>query len=111
MTTTVRSRPRPSSIGNAALVVIPVAFLGYFFVYPLATILITGLSGDQVSGFGPILDVVRSPSLRSVAWFTLWQATASTALTLLLGIPGAYVLSRFDFPGRRAIRAAISTGG
>jgi thiamine transport system permease protein len=32
-----------------------------------------------------------------VAWFTLWQATVSTVLTLLVGLPAAFVLSRFAF--------------
>ena len=33
-------------------------------------------------------------------WFTLWQAVASTALTLLVGLTPAYVFSRYRFPGR-----------
>ncbi len=103
---TARSNPA-RTIGATALVAVPVAFLGYFFVYPLATILITGFTSDDGGFLQPILDVLRSPSLRGIAWFTLWQAVASTLLTLLLGIPGAYVLSRFEFPGRRLVRALI----
>src|SRR5262249_31036975 len=41
----------------------------------------------------------------SVAWFTLWQAVVSTLLTLAVGLPGAYVLARFNFPGRRLLNA------
>jgi len=40
-----------------------------------------------------------------VAWFTLWQAAASTLLTLVVALPGAYVFARYDFPGKRLLRA------
>jgi thiamine transport system permease protein len=87
----------------AALAGLPLAFLGYFFVYPLLTVLVTGITGGD--GVNPMVEIARRESLLGVAWFTLWQATASTALTLLVGIPGAYVLARYAFPGRRLVRA------
>jgi thiamine transport system permease protein len=37
----------------------------------------------------------------------VWQATASTLLTLLLAMPAAYVFARFDFPGKRLALALI----
>ncbi|MFO8075760.1 MAG: iron ABC transporter permease, partial [Egibacteraceae bacterium] len=43
-----------------------------------------------------------------VAWFTLWQAVVSTLLTLAVGLPGAYAMSRMDFPGRSLVRAAAT---
>ena len=96
-----RSRWRPWLLATA-----PIAFLAYFFVYPLVTILVTGFtaSGDGTSA----LDVLRRPSLRGVAWFTLWQATASTLLTVAIALPGAYVLGRYKFPGKRLVKAAVT---
>jgi thiamine transport system permease protein len=91
-----------------ALAVLPAAFLGYFFLYPLITILATGLTADGGFTIGPFRRILESPSLRGVLWFTLWQAAASTLLTLLLGVPGAYVLARRRFPGRRLLRAAVT---
>ena len=38
------------------------------------------------------------PYLVQVLWFTLWQAAVSTGLTLLLGLPAAYIYARYDFP-------------
>jgi thiamine transport system permease protein len=92
-----------------ALAALPAAFLGYFFLYPLVTILATGLTAGG-GGFtiGPFRRVLESSSLRGIVWFTLWQAAASTLLTLALGIPGAYVLARRRFPGRRLLRAAVT---
>ena len=88
---------------TAAIILLPVAFLGYFFVYPLVTILLTGLNpGNAGSAF---VAVVTDPILRSVAWFTLWQAVASTVLTFAVGLPAAYVFARYAFPGRSVFRA------
>jgi len=56
--------------------------------------------------FAPLLEVAADPYLRRVLWFTLWQAVASTLLTLAVGLPIAAVLTHLEFPGRRAIEAA-----
>ncbi|MFB6193543.1 MAG: ABC transporter permease [Halobaculum sp.] len=37
--------------------------------------------------------------------FTAYQAALSTAASVLLGVPGAYLLARFEFPGRRTVRS------
>jgi thiamine transport system permease protein len=37
--------------------------------------------------------------------FTAFQAALSTVASVALGLPGAYVLSRYEFPGRRTIRS------
>lgn len=37
-------------------------------------------------------------------WFTMYQAFLSTLLTLLFGLPAAYVFARFDFSGKRLMR-------
>ena len=85
-----------------ALAAVPTAFLATFFAWPVGAIVLRGLDG------GALVDAVRDPGLRSVAWFTLWQAAASTALTLVLALPGAYVLSRYRFRGRRVVRALVT---
>lgn len=77
-------------------------FVGMFFGWPLVTILARGL--DR----GVLADTLGNEGLRSVAWFTLWQAAASTALTLVVGLAPAYVIARFRFRGRRALLAAVT---
>ena len=84
---------------------IPAVFLGYFFIYPLLTILWTGLAPDGGLATSAFSEVLTSPTIRSVAWFTLWQALLSTALTLLVGLPVAYVFARYRFPGRSILRS------
>jgi thiamine transport system permease protein len=37
--------------------------------------------------------------------YTAYQALLSTVLCLVVGLPGAYVLANFEFPGRRTLRS------
>lgn len=94
-------------LGGAALVALPLAFLAYFFVYPLLTVLTTGFTSNGSFDLGPLQTVFGRSALLNVAWFTLWQAVASTVLTLLIALPSAHVMARFEFPGKRLARAAI----
>jgi thiamine transport system permease protein len=92
---------------TAALLAIPVAFLAVFFVLPVGTIVLTGLRPEGRFDLEAVVAVVTSPGIRGVVWFTVWQATVSTLLTLAVGIPGAYALSRLRFRGRELVRAAV----
>ena len=85
---------------------VPLAFLALFFAYPLASILERGLgSGENVPS---PLDVLTDPLTREVAWFTLWQAVASTVLTIAVALPASYVLGRYAFRGRSVVMAAVT---
>lgn len=81
------------------LFLLPFAFLALFFFYPLANIIGVSLTVDAVARL-----FTRSYYL-DVLWFTIWQAAVSTILTLLLGLPAAYIFARYEFPGRRLLRA------
>jgi thiamine transport system permease protein len=82
---------------------LPLAFLTLFFVVPLAAIVERGLG----AGDGGALDTLTARVTREALWFTVWQAAASTVLTLLAGLPAAYALGRFVFPGRSLFRALV----
>ena len=84
---------------------LPAAFLAFFFVYPLGSILERGLT--QAGGLRFPGDVLFSDDTVQIAWFTVWQATASTVLTLLAGMPLAWATARIRFRGRRLVRALI----
>jgi thiamine transport system permease protein len=90
------------------LMAVPVAFFAVFFAYPVAAIVERGLETDGAWQFGRITDVLTQPDIRHVMWFTTWQALASTALTLLVALPGAYVFARLDFPGKQILRALVT---
>ncbi|MDH3606141.1 MAG: iron ABC transporter permease [Acidimicrobiia bacterium] len=94
-------------VGKVALVGLPLGFLTVFYLYPVASILFTGLYEDGSFDFSPFGDVLSSSSLRGVAWFTFWQAMVSTVLTVLAAMPIAYVFARFEFRGKRVLSALL----
>lgn len=83
------------------LYALPLLFLAGFYFYPLAGIL--RVSFAQAGGAGGA--VWTQPFFWRVLWFTTWQATASMLLTLLVGMPLAWLFARFDFPGKGLLRA------
>ena len=82
---------------------LPAAFLVVFYVWPFATLLARGLSPDAIG------DVLGQGSTWDVVWFTLWQAVASTVLTVIIGLAPAYVMARFSFAGRRLLGALLAS--
>jgi len=105
------SRAAARRRGNAArlgLMAVPVAFFAVFFAYPVTAIVARGLKADGTWHLGRIGDVLAQSDVRQVLWFTTWQAAVSTALTLLVALPGAYVFARFEFPGKQVLRAVVT---
>jgi thiamine transport system permease protein len=92
----------------AGLLAPPLAFLAVLFAWPVANIVGEGLRGDHGWELHGVTDVLGDAELRHVAWFTLWQALASTALTVALALPAAHVLARYEFPGRRTVAALVT---
>ena len=79
-------------------------FLLLFYFYPLAAILGESFArADHV--FAPFLTALTSARVWRTLGFTIYQATLSTVLTLLVGLPGAYILARYRFPGQSLLRA------
>ncbi len=75
-------------------------FLGLFFFCPLARILWLGLNPASLLTIAPdSLLIIRHSLL-----FTFYQACLSTLLTLLVGLPAAYLFARFDFRGKPLLR-------
>jgi thiamine transport system permease protein len=82
---------------------IPLLFFGYLFAYPVTRILVLSLT--EGNGFS---EALGDPRIRSSIWFTVWQATASTVLTMLAALPLTAVLSHYRFPGRNLLKAAVA---
>lgn len=90
---------------RAALYLPALAFLGIFFFYPLAAVVMKSFAPEGYLELAPIAGLWREPYFGRALWFTAWQATASTALTLALGLPAAFVFARYTFPGKSLLRA------
>ena len=93
---------------RALLLAPPSAFLACFFVWPVLNIIGEGLRGDGRWDLSGVSSVIGDPGLRGVAWFTLWQAAASTVLTLVVALPAAHVLATYEFRGRRLVQALVT---
>ncbi|MDJ0752437.1 MAG: iron ABC transporter permease [Ardenticatenaceae bacterium] len=87
------------------LFLLPFLFLLIFFFYPLSAILGVSLFEDGRLVNEGLQALVTRPYYRQIAWFTLWQATASTILTIALALPGAYVFARYRFWGKSTLKA------
>ncbi len=93
--------------GLAAL--IPLGFLTLFFAWPAATLVLRGFTTDSGAwDFSAFHEVFTRPRTWRVIRLTLSMAAVATVLSVLLGIPGAYVLYRCRFPGRMILRALIA---
>ncbi|AXR74768.1 iron ABC transporter permease [Auritidibacter ignavus] len=88
---------------------LPLAFLAVFFAWPVLGMLARGLVDDQgsldLSGFGEVFGTART---WRIIGHTLFMATAGTLGSLVLGIPGAYILYRTQFPGREMLRSVAT---
>ncbi len=82
-----------------AIIALPLLFLVIFFFYPLLNVLRIGLT------VGSVVDVLGRSSFWRVLWFTVWQAVLSTLLTLLVGLPAAYIFAHYEFRGKATLRA------
>ncbi len=87
-----------SVAGRLLLWLAPLGFLAVFFFLPFARILAYSFTWEALS-------VDNLALAGQTLLFTVYQAVLSTALTLVIGIPAAYLFSRFDFHGKPLLRA------
>ena len=79
---------------------LPAAFLVYFFYQPLLALFNLVISPAQ--GFD--LGALNFTRVWRPLSFTVGQALLSTLLTLVLGLPGAWLFAHFTFPGKRTLK-------
>jgi len=100
-----RSLNSQFSIPGSILVLPALLFLAVFFAWPLVEIVSVSFTVSQVSRGATPLAVLADPAHLDALWFSLWQATLSTLLTLLAGTPIAFAFARYRFVGQRVWRA------
>jgi thiamine transport system permease protein len=79
---------------------LPAAFLGYFFYQPLLALFNLLVSPEWDFN----LATLNWGKLWDPLWFTIAQASFSTLLTLIIGLPGAWLFARFTFPGKKVLK-------
>jgi thiamine transport system permease protein len=83
----------------------PLLFLALFYFYPLGRILALSFARSETGWTADLVAAVTAPATLRVLGFTIWQAALSTLLTLLVGLPGAYLLARYSFRGKSLLLA------
>jgi thiamine transport system permease protein len=89
---------------KAVVFALPLGFLALFYFYPLATIFRQSLATSVQVQTG-ISALFTDRYYLEVVLFSVWQALLSTALTLAVGLPCAYVFARYQFRGKTLLRA------
>ena len=75
------------------------------FYYPVATVFVEAIP-PVPEGQLSVLEMVTSEYyLGRVVGFTAYQALLSTVASVAVGLPGAWLLARFEFPGRELLRS------
>jgi thiamine transport system permease protein len=87
---------------------LPLIFLVLFYFYPLLRIVLQSFLPDGAWNPERLTNLISSPVYARILWFTTWQAALSTALTLLLALPGAYVFARYRFFGKHLFQALLT---
>lgn len=102
------SRRLPAVLGWGVAAAVPLVFLFFFFVWPVLALLATGFVEDARLSLTGVTDVVTDPQSWRVVSNTLLQASIATVLSLVLGLPAAYVLYRLQFRGRNLLRGLLT---
>jgi molybdate transport system permease protein len=78
------------------------AFLGLaFLVFPLVGLLVR-------APWSTLPQRLTEPGILAALRLSLYSATLATAVSLVLGVPLAWILARTSFPGRKLVRALVT---
>ncbi|WP_017581172.1 ABC transporter permease [Nocardiopsis valliformis] len=99
---TPRTRASRARAGRTPWILVLPAVIGVLFlVLPFAGMLIRApwtTMGARIT----------DPDVLAALWLSLSTATAATVVSLILGVPLAWLLARTEFPGRRFVRALVT---
>jgi len=97
-----RRADTPRGVGTLA-----VALVGVVIMVPVTAVVVRSLRDGGDWGLSAPARILGSPRTWRLMALTVLQAVGSTALTLAVGLPVAWVLGTFRFPGRRLIRLVV----
>jgi iron(III) transport system permease protein len=96
---------KASSRKQSWFIAVPViVLLLWAVVYPNAAV----IAGSFENGLGHWREFAASPADREALWTSIVISVASVFASLAIGVPLAFLLGRFEFPGRRLLRAVAT---
>ncbi len=93
-------------LAGKLLFVCSLLFFTLFFLLPVTTVVRDAFVTEQGNAtLSHIRNIAVSPYYLRIIGFTAFQAAVSAVFSVLFGLPGAYILSHYTFPGKRALRS------
>lgn len=89
----------------------PIAGFALFFILFLIPVCITlsqAFIEDGQATLNLVIETFSNPYYQKIMMFTLMQALLSTLASLLIGLPGAYAMTTYKFPGKKLLKALYS---
>lgn len=82
-------------------ILVPAALALAFLVLPFVALL-------GAAPWSQLPELVASPAVREALWLSVQSSTAATVLSVLLGVPLAWLIARADVPGAGLLRAVVT---
>ena len=80
----------------------------WLVVYPLVLVLVDSFRGPQGWTTDFFTQFVERPNEWKALWGSIWISAATVGLCALIGIPLAFLFSRYEFPGRRLLSGLVA---
>jgi sulfate transport system permease protein len=103
MDLTLSQERRKSGLSTWLLRASTFLYLGLMILIPLLVIIQDGLR----EGLTGLIHQVTLPIARHAIRLTLWTSALMTVINTVMGLATAYVLVRYDFPGKRILNAVV----
>ena len=108
------ARPRRKGLGARLAWGAGIGAILFFLYAPIAVLVLFSFNSGRLLSWpmqGLTLDWYRrlaaNEQLIEAAWNSLYVASCSTALTLVIGVPAALALDRLSFPGKGVFRKLV----
>jgi spermidine/putrescine transport system permease protein len=106
-------RKRPWDVGTSSLAVAAMCVLAFLYV-PIATLMVFSFNANKVTKL-PLTEftfdwyekALSNPDLMTALWNSVVVGLAAVTICLAIGIPTAFALDRYDFPGKTAFRRLV----
>src|SRR5689334_18959026 len=103
ITTTTRAAQSTLPWGSWGARALALTYLAVMLIIPLAVILQDGLR----NGLDGMWRAISQPVAASALWLSLWTAVIMALINAVMGTLTAYVLVRYQFPGKRLLNAIV----
>lgn len=101
-----RGGGRPTAATVVTILVI--GLLLWLVLYPNLFVVVDSLRSGAEFTLDNYRRFASSPSEREALWNSVWISAASVVFSALIGVPLAFLFSRYDFPGRALLGGLVA---